>query len=86
MNYTEPTLHSVDVREGKLEQPSGSYEKRLSDLDGIYADIEAGDLDAALKSSESLDRKVREIDRKYQHVVLHTGWRVGTHPGPIPLL
>ena len=27
-------------------------------LDGIYADIEAGD----------------------------TGWRVGTHPGPIPLL
>lgn len=59
-------------------------------LDGIYADIEAGDLDAALKSSESLDRKVREIDRKYQHahvhVVLHTGWRVGTHPGPIPLL
>lgn len=55
-------------------------------LDGIYADIEAGDLDAALKTSESLDRKVREIDRKYQHVVLHTGWRVGTHPGPIPLL
>ena len=38
MNYTEPTLHLVDVREGKLEQPSGSYEKRLSDLDGIYAD------------------------------------------------
>ena len=57
-------------------------------LDGIYADIEAGDLDAALKTSESLDRKVREIDRKYQHVhvVLHTGWRVGTHPGPILLL
>ena len=38
MNYTEPTLHLVDVREGKLEQPSGSYEKRLRDLVGIYAD------------------------------------------------
>ena len=38
MNYTEPTLHLVDVREGKVEQPSGSYEKRLSDLDCIYAD------------------------------------------------
>ena len=38
MYYIEPTHHFVDVGNGKLQQASGSYERRLSDLDGIYAD------------------------------------------------
>ncbi len=37
----EPTRCVVDVRRGALEGRTGRYEKRLSDLGGIYADEDA---------------------------------------------
>ena len=37
----EPTRCVVDVRRGTLEGGTGRYEKRLSDLAGIYADEQA---------------------------------------------
>lgn len=38
MNVMEPVSCTVRVADGKLEGGSGRYEKRLSDLAGIYAD------------------------------------------------
>ena len=37
----QPTRCVVDVRSGALEGGNGRYEKRLSDLAGVYADTEA---------------------------------------------
>ena len=37
----QPTRCVVDVRTGTLQGATGRYEKRLSDLDGIYADQDA---------------------------------------------
>ena len=43
MKMAEPMRCRVDVGEGRLEGGSGRYEKRLSDLAGLYADAEAFD-------------------------------------------
>ena len=43
MEMTEPVRCSVDVGSGRLAGGSGRYEKRLSDLAGLYADAEAYD-------------------------------------------
>jgi glucose-6-phosphate isomerase len=37
----EPRVLAVDVAAGRLEGASGSYEKRLADLDGLYGDAAA---------------------------------------------
>ena len=43
MEMTEPVRCSVDVGSGRLAGGSGRYEKRLSDLAGLYADAAAYD-------------------------------------------
>ena len=39
--YPEPSAHKVDAMQGGLSGASGKYEKRLSDLRGLYADTAA---------------------------------------------
>ena len=43
MEMTEPVRCSVDVGSGRLAGGSGRYEKRLSDLAGLYAEAVAYD-------------------------------------------
>lgn len=38
---TLPTAHTINAQTGHLEGKTGSYEKKLSDLAGIYADVKA---------------------------------------------
>jgi len=41
MKYVEPSIHRIDVDQGLLVGASGRYEKKLNDLQGLYADQEA---------------------------------------------
>lgn len=36
--YVEPTTHTVDRMTGNLSNSTGRYQKKISDLNGIYAD------------------------------------------------
>jgi len=38
MNYIEPSSHYADIENGELGNNSGRYEKKLSNMEGIYAD------------------------------------------------
>jgi glucose-6-phosphate isomerase len=58
MGLTEPARCVVDVARGTLAGATGRYEKRLSDLAGIYADEEA--FAAALR--EGGDRMVYAVE------------------------
>jgi glucose-6-phosphate isomerase len=58
MEFTEPVRCSVDVGSGRLAGGSGRYEKRLSDLAGLYAD--AGAYDALLRDGG--DRVVYAVE------------------------
>ncbi len=51
MDMAEPVRCSVDVGSGRLAGGSGRYEKRLSDLAGLYADTET--FDALLRNDGS---------------------------------
>lgn len=39
----KPTSHTIDSKSGAMSGASGHYEKKLADLDGIYADAAAFD-------------------------------------------
>lgn len=41
MRYVEPSSHRVDPGDGELSGASGRYEKKLKDLEGLYADAAA---------------------------------------------
>lgn len=38
MTYVEPSSYQIDIDQGELVGASGRYEKRLKDLNGLYAD------------------------------------------------
>ncbi len=57
MRWLEPVRCVVDVKGGRLDGAPGRYEKRLSDLQGIYADSRA--YDALLSAG---DRVVYEVE------------------------
>lgn len=61
MQYVEPSRHRVDLRGGQLLAASGSYEKKLKDLEGLYADTAAF---AAAAESHGEDIVYRVTDRK----------------------
>ena len=58
MDLSEPVRCRVEVESGRLTGGSGRYEKRLSDLAGLYAD--AGAFDALLR--EGGDRVVYAVE------------------------
>ncbi len=39
--YQRPTAHQIDPQTGEMTGASGRYEKRISDLEGLYADAAA---------------------------------------------
>lgn len=39
--YQQPTAHTIDRQTGDMGGATGQYEKRLSDLDGVYLDTTA---------------------------------------------
>ena len=39
--YVEPSSHTIDKLSGELSNSTGRYEKKISDLKGIYADEDA---------------------------------------------
>lgn len=41
MQYVEPTRHRIDPDGGELSDASGHYEKKLKELQGLYADTAA---------------------------------------------
>ena len=55
----EPVRCSVDVKGGRLAGGSGRYEKRLSDLVGLYADAAA--FDALLKQGDRVVYAVEDL-------------------------
>lgn len=55
----EPVRCSVDVKGGRLTGGSGRYEKRLSDLVGLYADAAA--FDALLKQGDRVVYAVEDL-------------------------
>jgi len=55
----EPTLHHVNVSQGALQNPTGNYQKRLSELAGLYQDEEAFQK-AALEAGESVVYEVTD--------------------------
>lgn len=53
-----PTIHSIDPKTGALAERTGRYQKRLSDLRGVYADNQA--LETTLETSG--DRVVYAVE------------------------
>ena len=58
--YLEPTSHSVDPQSGSLSNATRNYEKKLSDLLGIYADEVAFD-EMCLSDLDRVVYQVNEV-------------------------
>lgn len=41
MKYARPTSHRIDPNSGNMQGAGGHYEKRVKDLEGLYADSDA---------------------------------------------
>ena len=58
--YTEPTAHKIDPATGAMTQATGTYEKKLKDLKGLYID-DAAFRAAAAKDGERIVYSVHEM-------------------------
>lgn len=61
-----PTSHLIDAASGALTAATGLYEKRLSDLSGIYADARAFD-ETASRSGSDIVYRVHEVRPSAPH-------------------
>src|SRR5690242_2805813 len=59
MLLAEPACCTVRIDDGKLDGATGRYEKRLSELAGLYADTDA--FDAALQAGDRVVYAVEDF-------------------------